>query len=94
MKTVVITGSARGFGYELAKEFLRNEVNVVISDVNEENLQKAKKEGNKNFFLFTALVALCTALVELIPFVGAMVGCIIALAGYGLFIKLLIDNKK
>ena len=44
MKTVVITGSARGFGYELAKEFLRNNVNVVISDVNEENLQKAKKE--------------------------------------------------
>lgn len=56
--------------------------------------KKAKKEGNKNFFLFTALVALCTALVELIPFIGAMVGCIIALAGYGLFIKLLIDNKK
>ena len=41
MKTVVITGSARGLGYEMAKVFLKNNVNVVISDVNEENLSKA-----------------------------------------------------
>lgn len=38
MKTVVITGSARGLGYEMARVFLKNNVNVVISDVNEENL--------------------------------------------------------
>lgn len=41
MKTVVITGSARGLGYEMARVFLKNNVNVVISDVNEENLSKA-----------------------------------------------------
>ena len=37
MKTVVITGSARGLGFEMAKVFLEKGVNVVISDVNEEN---------------------------------------------------------
>lgn len=41
MKTVVITGSARGLGFEMAKLFKKNNLNVVISDVNEENLQKA-----------------------------------------------------
>ena len=44
MKTVVITGSARGLGLEMAKVFRRNNVNVVISDLNEEKLEKAKKE--------------------------------------------------
>ena len=45
MKTVVITGSARGLGFEMAKVFLEKGVNVVISDVNEENLKKAKEKG-------------------------------------------------
>ena len=44
MKSVVITGSARGLGFEMAKVFLENNVNVVISDLNEENLKKAKTE--------------------------------------------------
>lgn len=44
MKTVVITGSARGLGFEMAKVFRRNNVNVVISDLNEEKLANAKKE--------------------------------------------------
>ena len=44
MKTVVITGSARGLGFEMAKVFRRNNVNVVISDLNEEKLQKAKRD--------------------------------------------------
>lgn len=44
MKTVVITGSARGLGFEMAKVFRKNNVNVVISDLNEEKLDKAKKE--------------------------------------------------
>lgn len=43
MKTVVITGSARGFGYELAKEFRKNEYNVVLSDIAEETLSLAKE---------------------------------------------------
>ena len=44
MKTVVITGSARGLGFEMAKVFKKNNFNVVISDLKIENLEKAQKE--------------------------------------------------
>ena len=47
MKTVVITGSARGLGFEMAKLFKKNNLNVVISDLNETNLINAKKELKK-----------------------------------------------
>lgn len=47
MKTVVITGSARGFGFAMAKDFRKYNFNVVLSDVNEQNLQKAKIELEK-----------------------------------------------
>ena len=47
MKTVVITGSAKGLGFEMAKVFKENNVNVVLSDLNEENLINAKKELEK-----------------------------------------------
>lgn len=47
MKTVVITGSARGLGFEMAKLFRKANLNVVISDLKEENLIKAKEELNK-----------------------------------------------
>ena len=43
MKTVVITGSARGLGLEMAKVFRENNLNVVISDINEESLKKSKQ---------------------------------------------------
>ena len=42
MKTVIITGSAQGFGYEMAKVFRKNNFNVVLSDVNEEKLKEAE----------------------------------------------------
>lgn len=45
MKTVVITGSARGLGFNMAKFFRRDYgFNVVISDLKEENLIKAKEQ--------------------------------------------------
>lgn len=47
MKTVVITGSARGLGLEMAKVFRKNSLNVVISDLNEEKLNVAKLELEK-----------------------------------------------
>ena len=47
MKTVVITGSARGLGFEMAKLFRKANLNVVISDLKEENLIKAKEELDK-----------------------------------------------
>ena len=43
-KTVVITGSARGLGYEMAKCFRRKNFNVVISDIDKKNIEQAKEE--------------------------------------------------
>lgn len=47
MKTVVITGSARGLGFNMARFFRENNFNVVISDLKEDNLIKAKEELEK-----------------------------------------------
>lgn len=44
MKTVVITGSARGFGYAMTELFYRRNFNVVLCDINEEELDNAKKK--------------------------------------------------
>ncbi len=47
MKTVVITGSARGLGFNLARFFREYDFNVVISDLKEENLINAKESLEK-----------------------------------------------
>ena len=47
MKTVVITGSARGFGFEMSKEFLKKNYNVVILDINKDALEDATKSLNE-----------------------------------------------
>ncbi len=47
MKSVVITGSARGLGFHMAKVFRQNNYNVMISDLYEENLIAAKNELEK-----------------------------------------------
>ena len=47
MKTVVITGSARGFGYAMIEEFYQKDCNVVLCDINEEELDKAKERLEK-----------------------------------------------
>ncbi len=44
MKTVVITGSARGFGFEMLKLFRQKNYNVVLCDVSKESLKKAEEE--------------------------------------------------
>ena len=43
MKTVVITGSSRGLGWELAKRFRKAGMNVVLNGVSPSRLQKAKQ---------------------------------------------------
>ena len=43
MKSVVITGSARGLGYNMAVNFRKYGYNIVLSDLKEENLKEAKK---------------------------------------------------
>lgn len=47
MKTVVITGSARGFGYEMIKLFRKANFNTVLCDINEEALKDAKEKLQK-----------------------------------------------
>ena len=47
MKTVVITGSSRGLGFEMAKVFRKNDWNVVLCATNLEKLEKAKVELEK-----------------------------------------------
>lgn len=42
-KTVVITGSARGFGYEMLKLFRKRDYNIVLCDVSKDSLNKSKK---------------------------------------------------
>lgn len=44
MKTVVITGSSRGLGLEMAKEFRKNHCHVIINGVNPQRLEKGKSE--------------------------------------------------
>ena len=47
MKTVVITGSARGFGLEMLKLFRINDFNTVICDISKESITTAKEELEK-----------------------------------------------
>ena len=42
MKTIVITGSGRGLGYELATRFRKADFNVVLNDINESQLKTAQ----------------------------------------------------
>lgn len=43
MKTVVVTGSARGFGLEFLKLFRERNFNVVLCDISSDSLEIAKK---------------------------------------------------
>ena len=47
MKNVVITGSARGFGYAMLNLFYQDGYNVVMIDMNEEALKQSKEEIKK-----------------------------------------------
>ena len=47
MRTVVITGSARGFGYAMLELFYEKGFNVVICDINKEELLNAKEKLGK-----------------------------------------------
>ena len=70
MKTVVITGSGRGLGFEMAKVFHRNNYNVVLNDINEQRLADAKTElsampGDGNVYTCAGNIAKTEDLVKL-----------------------------
>ncbi len=49
-KVAIVTGSARGIGFEIARVMCEDGYAVMLSDVNEEGLQKAKEElGSKGY---------------------------------------------
>lgn len=47
MKTVVITGNARGFGYAMTELFRKKDFNVVLCDINSKALEEAKDNLEK-----------------------------------------------
>ena len=61
MKTVVITGSARGFGYAMIELFRKKGFHVVLSDINQKALQEAEEKLKKfqvkqKFFLLSQML--------------------------------------
>ena len=46
-KVVIITGSARGIGFEIGKHFAQEGAKVVLSDINEEGVQASAEEFKK-----------------------------------------------
>ena len=74
MKTVVITGSARGLGLEMAKVFRKNNLNVVISDLNEEKLKLAKEELYNKFEITTIKNATSDLATKMIDYLNKKVG--------------------
>ena len=46
-KVVIITGSARGIGFEIGKRFAANGAKVVLSDINEEGVKEAAESLEK-----------------------------------------------
>lgn len=46
MKTVVITGSARGFGYAMLELFYEKNFNVVVCDINKDSVEEAVTKLN------------------------------------------------
>lgn len=49
-KVVIITGSARGIGFEIGKYFAKDGAKVVLSDINEEGVQASAEELKKQGF--------------------------------------------
>ena len=44
-RTAIITGGAQGFGFDIAKRFLKSGAKVIIWDIDENELLKASKRN-------------------------------------------------
>ena len=58
-ETVIITGSARGLGYEMAKCFRKRNFNVVISDIMQKDVDKAINDITKEKGTGTVIGVTC-----------------------------------
>lgn len=81
MKTVVITGSARGLGFEMAKCFREKNFNVVISDLFKNDLDDAREtllkvKGMGDIDCFVCDITKEKDIVNLINCVRKKYGCI------------------
>ena len=81
MRTAVITGSTRGLGFEMAKLFRKNGLNVVVNGVNPERLDKAVQSlrelpGSGSVEGFAGSVAETEDLQKLLDFAVSVFGSI------------------
>lgn len=81
MKTVVITGSSRGLGYELALRFRKAGLNVVLNGVNPTRLEQAKENlkaipGDGQVFACAGDVSSTDSIQKLADFAVEACGCI------------------
>jgi len=81
MKTVVITGSGRGLGFEMAKRFRSAGMNVVLNDINTQRLAEAKAElemapGEGKVYAYAGNAAVYEDLKALAAFAKEMGGSI------------------
>ena len=47
-KTALITGAARGIGFEFARKYIEEGANVVLTDINEERVKEAAQSLGQN----------------------------------------------
>ncbi|MGE0527761.1 MAG: 3-oxoacyl-ACP reductase FabG [Bdellovibrionales bacterium] len=77
-RQVVITGGARGIGFEIAKQFLEAEAHVLIADLSESALDTAARELQRFSRLKTAVLDVtdresCAALASVLPKIHVLV---------------------
>ena len=81
MKTVVITGSTRGLGYEMARRFREEGANVVINGVNQSRLEEAVEKlrgisGNGSVAGIASDVSTVAGIKELLDFAVSEFGAV------------------
>lgn len=63
-KVTIVTGSARGIGFEIARAFAQNGATVIVTDLSQENCDKAASELNVEFGVKTRGIATDVSKVE------------------------------
>jgi len=85
-KNIVITGGGRGLGYYMAKKFVSEKANVLISGRSEETLKKAAQELGSSYVVYdvTEVENANTFLKQCRDKLGAPIDCLVSNAGISL----------